>query len=575
IEIDVITGASAGAMTACILAQKLLFDGAALRQPYDNALYHSWVEDVDIEKLLQFNQGENPNLAIFSSDLIAEIGKRYLLDRYASVTPTQSPHPASAKQIYLGLAMSNLNGVDYAVNLNNFMRLSKPDANERPSFYKPNQVLTTSLNQLNFVYTRHKDCFIKRLSALDDHQDIWQKIELIGRSSGAFPFAFRVLEVERKPNDPTNVDERATYQGSVLSIVENDLKSESDRVYKFAYTDGGVFENEPLGMAKNLVDKLDPGHRDYKNRFYLYVAPGAKGSTTNTKFTAEQAVFLETAKALTGAIFTQARFQDWIMTSQINQELAQFQQQANRLKQVLQTEPAQQQNFDGVADTLLHTLYHHTGNQSQTGVLDQTQDFERLKHQFAEDYSDLAQTDPQLANTWLKTIQILEKLQNLGPKDPMKVYTITSENVELAGEELSAFGGFFDRKWRDYDYFIGRTKAIWLLENLQKMHQQGQGEAELYLTVTGSGQDLRHPDVDYGNVNLNNIRPEVRRAVRDRLLDRLSLIVDSFKTNFIIRALLKFSLWLFLAKYIDEEVLQLQKPSLMTRLKAWIARLLK
>ena len=25
----------------------------------------------------------------------------------------------------------------------------------------------------------------------------------------------------------------------------------------FAYTDGGVFQNEPLGLAKNLVDLID------------------------------------------------------------------------------------------------------------------------------------------------------------------------------------------------------------------------------------------------------------------------------------------------------------------------------
>ncbi|MFO0210364.1 MAG: patatin-like phospholipase family protein, partial [Pseudanabaena sp.] len=39
IEIDVITGASAGGMTAGILAQKLLCDGKSLRDPYTNPLY--------------------------------------------------------------------------------------------------------------------------------------------------------------------------------------------------------------------------------------------------------------------------------------------------------------------------------------------------------------------------------------------------------------------------------------------------------------------------------------------------------------------------------------------------------
>ena len=30
-------------------------------------------------------------------------------------------------------------------------------------------------------------------------------------------------------------------------------------VETFTYTDGGVFQNEPLGMAKNFVDEIDDG----------------------------------------------------------------------------------------------------------------------------------------------------------------------------------------------------------------------------------------------------------------------------------------------------------------------------
>ena len=46
IEIDVITGASAGGMTAAIAVQKLLFEAGSLADPYDNSLYLSWVREV-------------------------------------------------------------------------------------------------------------------------------------------------------------------------------------------------------------------------------------------------------------------------------------------------------------------------------------------------------------------------------------------------------------------------------------------------------------------------------------------------------------------------------------------------
>ena len=43
IEIDVLTGASAGGMTATICAQKLLFEAGSLEGSYSNALFAPWV----------------------------------------------------------------------------------------------------------------------------------------------------------------------------------------------------------------------------------------------------------------------------------------------------------------------------------------------------------------------------------------------------------------------------------------------------------------------------------------------------------------------------------------------------
>jgi hypothetical protein len=41
IEIDVLTGASAGGMTVSMISQRLLFDGPAMNLPYDNPLYNA------------------------------------------------------------------------------------------------------------------------------------------------------------------------------------------------------------------------------------------------------------------------------------------------------------------------------------------------------------------------------------------------------------------------------------------------------------------------------------------------------------------------------------------------------
>lgn len=116
ILVDVITGASAGGMTAAMLAQKLLYAGDSLATPYANDLYRAWVERVDISGLLSNDHGDNPRQSLLSSNYVGAIADEMLLGRYRSTQRPIKHHPAAAPTLHLALAMSNLNGVDYAVS---------------------------------------------------------------------------------------------------------------------------------------------------------------------------------------------------------------------------------------------------------------------------------------------------------------------------------------------------------------------------------------------------------------------------------------------------------------------------
>src|SRR6185437_6110708 len=63
--IDVLTGASAGGMTAVILAQKLLFNSGEFKGPYDNPLYNAWVKGIGLEGLQNYQKDENPLDSLF------------------------------------------------------------------------------------------------------------------------------------------------------------------------------------------------------------------------------------------------------------------------------------------------------------------------------------------------------------------------------------------------------------------------------------------------------------------------------------------------------------------------------
>jgi hypothetical protein len=106
VEIDVITGASAGAMTAAILSQQIYYGGSQLRKPYDNPLFNAWVKKVNIDSLLKVKPKFH-KYSLLSSAVVDEIGETYLPDDPGNVMDC---HPTAADSMRLGLAMSNLNG---------------------------------------------------------------------------------------------------------------------------------------------------------------------------------------------------------------------------------------------------------------------------------------------------------------------------------------------------------------------------------------------------------------------------------------------------------------------------------
>jgi predicted acylesterase/phospholipase RssA len=308
IEIDVITGASAGGMTACILAQHLscgdqpLLDNPkqSLRDPYNNPLYNAWVKDVDIRQLLKVPL-KDQKYSLLQTEVVEEIGKKYLQDE----PRMNKKHPSAAPKIHIGIAMSNLSGFNFAISTD-YTRSRK------------DQTKGTE----KFSYTRYKDqffCLASRNGDVDatlveiDRETIrnpqtdkgvinwdtfreqsrdtnWKELRDVGLSSGAFPFAFKARKIER-------------FGG---------LGKRKNRIGEYLYTDGGVFENEPIGMAKTLVENIDqPGLSS--NRYYLYIAPGLPKLSENPLTQNKEPDFLAVGVALLNSIFQQSRFQDWVM----------------------------------------------------------------------------------------------------------------------------------------------------------------------------------------------------------------------------------------------------------------------
>ena len=396
-----------------------------------------------------------------------ELSRKYITSRYAgNVVPPTVKHPAAADTISLGLALSNLNGLDYGVNIGND----------------------------KFVYTDFQDQLTRLVEEKDDTLDFWDYLRNAAVSCGAFPFAFRPVDVER---DRTDYD-------------SPDLVWQFPETQSFCYTDGGTFQNQPLGMAKNLVDRLDPTHTDTPNRYYLFVSPHQKKSVASSALNAGNADFIPFAKQLVSALYNQSQFQDWIMAEEVNREIDLLNARADQLAGLLKGDSpevaSRAQTLKSAAEVLLPLLFKGVEPKKPGGnPIDEARG--RLKDQYNVEYNALPEAT---RDVLIDSILALEAVAHLGEKDEMKIVGITAADQELAGADLCAFGGFFDRRYRRHDYDVGRKKA-----------QDFLSDPNCPLGRIKFTPEPIDPPIDttLNGLKMGQMESGVREQVRDRLKD--------------------------------------------------------
>lgn len=493
VEIDVLCGASAGGMTAAIAAQSLLDTrGRDLEQPFRNPFYRPWVLEADLDTFLKDGPDDRSDLSLLASSQVQRIAERHLAN---TVAEDAVPHPAVAPTLKLGLAMSNLQGVDYH-----------------------RETLGANGEREEFIYTRFQDEFLRTVrkdGRPGDHKD-WPVIREAALACGAFPFAFRARDISRR------MDEYAARNG----FDRPQFEGKDTRAY--TYVDGGAFHNEPLGMARDLVKEINP-RDDSDTRFYLFVSPDAQASKRpETKRDAEdrlpERLRADTCtlgpllKHLLGAIYTQARFQDWIMASKVNERVHLLDQVAAALAEALLDPPPVAAGhaplpvaIATVADVFLDRFFPGVGIDQELGRLRDA--YTGFKDAAGVDY--LARLPDRERTIWLKAVLLFEKSARLEDKDAMTIFTITASTKELAGDPLFSFGGFLSDDARKHDYAVGRQKAQdWLTKNACSG-----GRFEL-LGHDDFPQPAPAPDPALAGMTMKDTPAPPRRMLRDRIASR-------------------------------------------------------
>ena len=422
IVVDVLTGASAGGMTAIILAQKLLYSASEFRGPYDNPLYNTWVKRISLKGLQATEEDEAALHSLFSSNLIENISKEILLERYGSTPPPPAQrHAAVGGELYVGVALTNLNGVAYGYPV-------MPDD--------------------KFVYIDYSDQLTRRVTAAAcDTPEFWEPLRKSAVASGAFPIAFRVQDIERsaqkEPNDYPRVN-REPWAGDPVT---------------FTYSDGGILQNQPLGMAKNLVDLLD-NHLDQETRFYLFISPHAKDPQANDNFHSGNADYFHLVFRLISIVVGQSGFQDWITARGVNERVSLLDSRARGLKNAILQGGIEVACLAETAQSVLKLFFINDQHLSPGATNPETllQAQARIAAQYADWMKELAGM-PSHAEAFRDAVLAFETAAGLGARDYMTIYGVTATDSELASAGFQAFLGFFDQTFRDHDYDVGRTRA--------------------------------------------------------------------------------------------------------------------
>jgi hypothetical protein len=473
IIIDVVTGASAGSMTAAVMARALLFDRQAA-----SALHQAWVTGVSFAGLLE----GRTTASLLSSDLIWGLAEDVLK------TPSlpYAPHPAAPHELRMAFTLSNLDGVRYGLGYANV----------------PGRFDTTVFS----------DWIVFRLGPGAPAQaplgSLWDSMKRAAIASGAFPLAFPPVGVERQLAD---------YAGSDVF--------QPDGRRTFAYADGGLFNNEPVGLTRQIVEGLEETYPEIRldDRLYILVDPYVSAASAESALP-DPLTYQIVLGRLVGAILGESSKRDWIRAMRVNQRLEWQDLFLSHLAGIVATTSV----TDGVAlgqrvgqlalDIAALKVKHEGRGESPESHL--SRNMARLGPMLvAPDPAYAAiRSDPLRTEVFLNIVYVMENVAGLRKKEHLDLNLIAPAPGSLAGDFLGNFGGFFDEAWREHDWRRGRASVRDFVDQVKVKHPE--------MDYVPDDPAAYIPARDLSRVSERDIPLEAEHALREGMKTRLAAIVS-------------------------------------------------
>ena len=323
--IQVMSGASAGGMTAAMTAAAMGGDFAPVRNlppsgsnTPTNSLYKSWVQRIDMTHFLKTTdlEADDANVvsALDSSELVS------IAEDAVKITPTQPRRRYISDSLAVMLTVTNLRGIPYGIDL--------AAGKEEPT--------DEETTRFSYQMTNHADtvCFVVSakdpndpasfwLNPADYTHDNWKILTDSALATGAFPLGLAPRELSKpvpayaQKTWQVPIEGKQNNDGSIQCAVDKPIdlawNLTSDDTYPFISVDGGVLNNEPLELARKHLARATGGRNprdpDKATAAVLMIDPFPSEEAFNPDYDpGKKNDLISVAGGLIGALKNQGRF---------------------------------------------------------------------------------------------------------------------------------------------------------------------------------------------------------------------------------------------------------------------------
>jgi hypothetical protein len=328
VRIKVMAGSSAGGMTAGLAAGLLgmKFESVTAQppperraEPWNNTLYRSWVNTIDIDPLLGAKDldggGDLPVQSVLDSTILRDIARdAFLFERPGE----RAERPYVSDPLHVLLTVTNLRGVPYAPSFENWPKALPYE-------------MTMHADHMHFVVSRNRPAdggaFWLNPDTFES-PETWGVLKDAALATGAFPVGLAPQLLRRSPAQyasrqwamPGPHEEGGRHYCEYWKNIPPNwpagdktaqgIASEGSPSYEFLCVDGGVMNNEPLDLARRILTGpggTEAAEGERATRAVLMVMPFPNGATFSAEYDGRTGL-LKLLTTTFNALISQARF---------------------------------------------------------------------------------------------------------------------------------------------------------------------------------------------------------------------------------------------------------------------------